>query len=714
MKKEIKWTIRTTDGELKLVDLWPTKLSEALNDLKSVDPDQTLESIDSIHTEPAQSACAGVFVESLPLEGAVSSLKVGDQLLQVNGHQVVDSDQALQMINESIGNVECGSIALYVCRVNPNHDHRRCARKARRKRRRVLRWLCREQSTSIASSFSRSQQRVCVITNNAKDSKVSSLHEPAISDVEINDKLFESLSNQAADKDSGLGRTDENGSTDYESLAGQVTSKERKSSVASTASLEREMQLLNQEMYEIQLQCEALNRQLRLNEQLQLESQTAAILNPPIVTVNDLPNEATRTPEENALNHSKCSKSKITKSSVENNHNISSAKATKKRMKGVRFRSNSLESLLQLESAIDLNVSEHEYAVINYASTGQPLSLEPECGARRDSKAETTNQSADNRIPPPLPPLPPQLQASFRKSLSAHHHPPAIRPQSLNRTAYLHTATMYTNQANLEQTMRFQQQLLRQAIQQQKSSNKMSASHSAKELSSLLADGSLFARPENESNAWLAAYFASQTKASQQPVKQDLQHESVGKSSEKNKVKLSERLHLSVKPKPKLILGQSEIKIKRKADGTRYISRCKLHSETSQHIQWPTIHQRTINCDGNVINSTLEFDRQPLLRNSIKSQGTAVASRLWLKPRGTNHHPHRTQHGNQHLTREARRNGRSSEISSEDENLPNRPHRKVSSGPTSLSLKKAAAIPSSKTKKATKDNEVPMLTVATV
>ena len=614
-------------------------------------------------------------------------LRTGDELLEVADQPVSDETQIRKRLTEN------EKTSILVCRLNSNHDHQNCVQRARRKRRRILRWLRHEQRLmkSNRATFLVPKSICLTRADYPQPTKTADetghVAEPIVSIESLVDKQSptEGQAQGGGDagdgnndeKDSGLGKTDADSiktneaySTDYESMNTHLGRLDQKARLLgqslydiemkrynSDSSLDREMRLLNQEMQQIQLQCALLNRQLRQNElneqssgekvKMTTEPNQSAInksfTDPPKPrktisgsfedpkrrkSTSDRLNRIKQVEKKESIKRwingrltttvkpsshlslqltngqlqasmlSMVSKERQTTSAaiVENDFN-----RIEKVNKSInRMRSNSLESLFRHETTFDLNASEHEYAVINYAST-------TETATNLTNSADTQTSSQ----PPPLPPLPPQLsrnngRASLEKSSKSTLKGANDRTPMLNQT-------MYTNQANLEQTMLFQQRLLRQAVQK-----KITNSHSANQLSNTAAGN-------NHPNTLINNFHRNSVHHSVpvEPADQPNPTKNVANSN----------LPFKIKPKLGLILGGSEIKIKRKHDGTRYISRRKLRPDPPHQILWPTVHQRVVNCDVNVINSTLEFDQQQVLRQSMHSQGVLVNSQSLLKER---------------------------------------------------------------------------------
>ena len=509
-------------------------------------------------------------------------LRPGDQILEINGIVITNLEDARTRLDNPILN----EFNILFSRLNIEHDHKICEQRISLRRQKVQ-WLKQNAIRNL-----RLDRNCSVGSRNAPENECD------------NEKL---QLTKDAEKDSGLGkqtdqesvytRTNEtcSSSNDYDAFNSPRKSGLPKRSNSSN-SLEKEIQLLNKEMENIKFECEMLSRNFRADKQKNQNSSHCAAKSvgpsQPAKAghltrqLSDLSNNVSAFCDQfdkstkNQAVEKKESIKKWIKSGLSNlnskesgpvklNNLIRTAnetnrpatnvvKSNQSRLSGSKTLGNLIEragSMISLNSVDYQNYqldkksldcpSEHEYAVINYENTSQLM----------NRQNRLTSRQANLSVPPPLPE---RVRLNSRKNSS--------NPDSEDTELRMATATMYTNKANLHRTILLQQQLLRQAIEKKQSFNNS---------------------------------LSSNVSAQQNSFKNHHRHSPIDldKADPHFKCKKIE--------KNKFLLNNTVIKLKRKSDGTRYISRKMIVDENE------ACEQRIINCNKNLINHGFNDNQKP-------------------------------------------------------------------------------------------------------
>lgn len=499
-------------------------------------------------------------------------LRPGDQILEINGVVITNLEDARSRLNNPVLN----EFNILFSRLNTEHNHKLCEQRINVRKQKVQ-WL---KQNAIRNQNSRLDRHCSVSSRNPVENEYDN----------------EKLQIKDAEKDSGLGkqtdqesvytRTNEtcSSSNDYEAFNSPDKPPQRSNS---SNSLEKEILLLNKEMESIKFECEMLSRNFKTEQKLKNSSHcTTNQTNPqPQATkpvghltrqLSDLSNNVStfcsqfEKSDKHQAVEKKESIKKWIKSGLSNlngketatklsNNLVRTTNENRPRTDAVKFNQNRLSgsktlgnligragSMVSLNSADYQNYqldkkgtdcpSEHEYAVINYENTSQLM----------NRPNRLANRQAKQVIPPPLPE---RTQLNSRKN--------SINLDSEDNELRIATATMYTNKANLHQTILLQQQLLRQAIEKKQ-----------------LLDNSLPGSVPHH------AAFKNHHRPSAHDFDRIADQHFKCKKIDKNKY----------------LLNNTVIKLKRKSDGTRYISRKVAVDETE------TCQQKIINCNKNLIN----------------------------------------------------------------------------------------------------------------
>ena len=515
-----------------------------------------------------------------------SILRPGDQILEINGIVITNLEDARSRLDNPILN----EFNILFSRLNTEHDHKLCEQRINVRKQKVQ-WL---KQNAIRNQNLRVDRHCSVSSRNP---------------VEYDN---EKLQSKDAEKDSGLGkqtdqesvytRTNEtcSSSNDYDAFNSPDKHGPAKRSNSSN-SLEKEILLLNREMENIKFECEMLSRNFRVEQKLKNPNSshcTANATDPQSQPtkaghltrqLSDLSNNVSAfccNQLEKSDKHQAVEKKESIKKWIKSGlNNLNSKESAVKlnnlvqtvnetntsRTNAVKFNQNRLSgsktlgnligragSMISLNSADYQNSqldkkcsdcpSEHEYAVINYENTSQ-LMNRPNRLVHRQS----------NQIVPP--PLPERIQLNSRKN--------SINLDAEDNELRIATATMYTNKANLHQTILLQQQLLRQAIEKKQ-----------------LLNSSL---PSNANSVPQHPAFKNHHRPSPDNLGRPADQHFKCKKIDKNKY----------------LLNNTVIKLKRKSDGTRYISR-KVIVDESEVCQ-----QKIINCNKNLINPGCGDNEKP-------------------------------------------------------------------------------------------------------
>lgn len=229
---------------------------------------------------PEKGSSREVYVKQLEPDSAAfksDRLRVGDQILEINGIEVINEAQASQLLAQV-----CSECAVFVARPNLSHDHYVCRERAAIKKQQLFNWSIPSRSTSNHVSLIDARSDFTLFCplreetssavdgeENDDDGAHATLHAESL-DADYLTKV---------EKDSGLGKTDGEStgtqanytsSTDCD-LSLEKVSRTKTSPVKSAhsvtgtytdshsdASLDREMTVLHQEMANIQLECDKL------------------------------------------------------------------------------------------------------------------------------------------------------------------------------------------------------------------------------------------------------------------------------------------------------------------------------------------------------------------------------------------------------------------------------------------------------------------------
>lgn len=510
-------------------------------------------------------------------------LRPGDQILEINGIVISNLEDARSRLDNPILN----EFNILFSRLNTEHDHKLCEQRISLRKQKVQ-WL---KQNAIRNQNLRLNRNCSVSGRAAPDYD--------------NEKLQLTNSGKDAEKDSGLGkqtdqesiytRTNEtcSSSNDYDAFnsTGKLEPPKRSNS---SNSLEKEILLLNKEMENIKFECEMLSRNFRADKQkLKNQNSTHCAANPVDLPqppksghltrqLSDLSNNVSafcNQFDKNTKNQAVEKKESIKKWIKSGLSNLNSkesdpvklnnlvrtangtnqartdaAKSNRSRLSGSKTLGNLIGrtgSMISLNSADYQNYqldrksldcpSEHEYAVINYENTSQ----------LRNRQNRLAGKQSNLSAPVVPPPLPDRVQLNSRKNSS--------NLDSEDNELRIATATMYTNKANLHQTILLQQQLLRQAIEKKQSLN---------------------------------SSFCSNTS-----VPQHHSFKNYHRHSPNDLDKADQHLKCKKIDKNKFLLNNTVIKLKRKSDGTRYISRSKVIVDENEACK-----QKIINCNKNLIN----------------------------------------------------------------------------------------------------------------
>lgn len=510
-----------------------------------------------------------VYIKEILNPNLQSLLRLGDQILEINGIAVTNLNDARSILDNPILN----EFNILFSRLNIHHDHKICEQRINLRKQKVL-WLKRNSIQNKNCSQN--------IDNNS---------------LVINEKL----QNKDTEKDSGLGKQ-----TDQESLYTRTNetcssndygdvfnSPDKNGSVKksdSLSSIEKDILILNKVMESINFECEMLNRDFndkkssqsinsevktgQLTRQLSDLSNNFSVFNridkkEAIEKKESIKKWIKSIPSKNSLNINK-EKNNLSDNSnkvnklIKTTNNVPKSDEIHNKLKNrlsnsktdgnLIKRSGSMISLSSIDHQNDNIVkinkkinrknldcpSEHEYAVINYDNTNSLIN-------RLDDKMISKKSTV---IPPPLPPM------NSRKNSSS---------LDVNEENEFKIATMYTDKANLHQTIHLQQQLLLQAIEKKQKNLEFS----------------------NSSSNHLPNSCFSKTFTKRLPILND--------KIENNKIDLFGYKKIE---KNKFLMNNAIIKLKRKSDRTNYISSKKLTNVEENEA----FKQKIINCNKNLIN----------------------------------------------------------------------------------------------------------------
>lgn len=404
-------------------------------------------------------------------------------MLEINGSVVTNLEDTRQRLNNPLIN----EFNILFSRLNEEHDHKICEQRIKMRKEKVI-WLKQNAIRNMnLMSLNKSNDLVNNLPNNA-----------AINTEE--NEIDSGLGKQSTDQESVFSRTNETCSSDYELSI-------KKSS--STTSLEKEIMLLNKEMENIKFECDLLSRNFQKannpnsshyqSEQIKNQStkseQSLArqlsdlsnnvsfsnqLLNKNVEkkesikkwinknTKNGQDKEFTYVNSNMKFNDLNKKIDELNRLSLESNRNSSrpvNRLSTSKTLDNLLYKkSGSMISLNSIDYQNDLIKrnnydcpSEHEYAVINYDNTSSLMN-------RQNNLKKIINHSS-NAQPPPLPSNHPVKTIKNLNNLNNLNDPNTDNDK-------LKIATMYTNKANLHQTILLQQKLLLKAIEKKNSVKK--------------------------------------------------------------------------------------------------------------------------------------------------------------------------------------------------------------------------------------------------
>ena len=549
-----------------------------------------------------------VYIKEIQNPTLQSILRPGDQILEINGISITNLDEARQRLDNPLIN----EFNILFSRLNAGHDHKLCEQRIRLKKQKLI-WL--KQNAIRNRNLMSNLDESCLanLTTNLPNNQS-----------EENEYDNDKLQNKD-EKDSGLGKTDQESvytrtnetcsSNDYDTFNSPAkilnkTTVLKKSN--SSTSLEKEILQLNKEMENIKFECEMLNRNYQLNQNQNTGNRNSSHI--PTKTgqlarqLSDLSNNMSIFNGENKAIEKKESIKKWIKNGLvglNGKSNETSKKlnemnkpeincksnriSSSKTIGNLMRRSGSTGSIKSIDYQNDRIIkhqhsdcpSEHEYAVINYENAGSLLTRQ--------------NKKLTKPVPPPLPPA----NGSRKNSSNLDAEDNDLKIPSV---------TMYTNKANLQQTILLQQQLLRQALEKkQLLTNSMSIDN--------------MTLPTGQSKI--------------------VKHQSESSKFEK----IDQLFKCKKLDKNKFLLNNSIIKLKKKSDGTKYISKKLI-------VDAEPCRQRIINCNKNLINhdnckllfrgedsqkirKTKEVDCKHLLKTKISKKTNEPRFFNGLKPKNT-------------------------------------------------------------------------------
>ncbi|RWS30605.1 E3 ubiquitin-protein ligase PDZRN3-like protein [Leptotrombidium deliense] len=229
-----------------------------------------------------------VYVNKLETDGIAArdgKIKVGDQILEINGLEV-KSAQETQALLETDDTLE---FKIFVARTNPKHNHFKCRERAQQKRLQPFFKWCDDSHRNHVSLIDDNYDYCEMLLTENQEEKEDVKHASA-NNVDLDPTAKD-------EKDSGVGKTDGDStctrtndtcSTDYEltldkGFAISAKNEAPASEDHSDTSLDREMTLLQQEMANIQLECERLINRHAEQKQL-LESHKENVSSPTTTT----------------------------------------------------------------------------------------------------------------------------------------------------------------------------------------------------------------------------------------------------------------------------------------------------------------------------------------------------------------------------------------------------------------------------------------------